>query len=215
MVYLKSDFESKLKTLCPPAFEKEKDASIFTTVEGDAVKRIHISYNSYFPHSALIRGVSVDITIKSIEDILNPILKKYNTKNSNYTIGKSFQDLEDVNYKTLDTDIHDNTTFELVATEVKKIIDKGALPFLERCNSLLNVADLLGDKKAEEIVPYIQGPILLPKTILILREAHHSAYKNKLADFYTLLKQYAERKENYRVFLNIFTDLFFDDLKAF
>lgn len=213
MVYLKNVFESQIQSLCPEGFEKDKNLSLFKRVEKTNIKRIHISVNEYFPHSAQVVGVSVDIKFDATENILNPLLLKYNLTEGISTIGKVMNDVKDVNYSVLDTEIYNDVTFNIVAVEIKKILDIGVLPFFEKYNSLYNVASLLSDKKPEEIVPYIQGAILLPKTVLILKQVNHPNYKNKLVEFYQVLLQYAEKKESYRVFFKIFNELFGGDLK--
>lgn len=141
-------------------------------------------------------------------------MRNFKINNDQYTVGKSLQAMEDINYKMFETDIHDEASFLLVANEVKKIIEKGVLPFFDKYSSLQSVADLLADKKPEEIVPYIQGPILLPKTILILRESRHPEYRKKLKEFFIVLKEYAEKKESYKPFLGVFNELFSEDLKT-
>lgn len=108
MVYLKNVFESQIQSLCPEGFEKDKNLSLFKRVEKTNIKRIHISANEYFPHSAQVVGVSVDIKFDAIENILNPLLLKYGLTESISTIGKVMNDVKDVNYSVLDTETRRN-----------------------------------------------------------------------------------------------------------
>lgn len=157
----------------------------------------------------------VSIHYPEIEGILMNSGDKSGVKQdySQYTIQAQLGNLQNVNYQAFDTEIIDEESFALVTNEIKKIIEKGALPFFDKYKSLSSIADLLADKKPEDIVPYIQGPILLPKTILILKEAGHPEYQKKLGEFFLVLKQYADKKESYRPFLSVFNDLFSEDLE--
>jgi hypothetical protein len=214
MVYNKTDFKSHISTLQIEDFKFKSavHAYLFVRKKPNRTETITISYKDYAPHGFYIAGVSADIFLNEIEDILTPLLSKHGVKEVfQSTIGKSFQGMSGVNYEVFNIQINNERTFGEVITEVKKIIDQFALSFLEA--SLQSIANLLADKKPEEIVPYIQGPILLPKTVLILKEAKHPEYKKKLIEFYLVLKQYADKKESYRPYLGVFTDLFSEDLK--
>jgi hypothetical protein len=215
MVYNKTDFKSHISTLQIEDFKFKSavQAYLFVRTKPNRTETITISYKDYAPHGFYIAGVSAEIFLNEIEIILTPLLSKHGVKEVfQSTIGKSFQGMSGVNYEVFNIEINNERTFGEVITEVKKIIDQFALPFLEA--SLQTIANLLADKKPEEIVPYIQGPILLPKTVLILKEAKHPEYKKKLSEFYLVLKQYADKKESYRPYLNVFNDLFSEDLKV-
>lgn len=215
MVYNKTDFKGHISTLKIEDFELKSavQAYLFVRKKPNRTETITISYKDYAPHGFYIAGVSAEIYLNEIEDILTPFLSKHGVKEVfQSTIGKSFQGMSGVNYEVFNIEINNERTFGEVITEVKKIIDQFALPFLEA--SLQTIANLLAEKRPEEIVPYIQGPILLPKTVLILKEAKHPEYKKKLIEFYLVLKQYVDKKESYRPYLNAFNDLFLEDLKV-
>lgn len=214
MVYNKAEFKNHIGTLQIEGFKLKSavQAYLFIRKTPNRTETITLSYRDYAPHGFYIDGVSAEILLNEIEDILAPLLSKHGVKEVfQSTIGKSFQGISGVNYEVFDIEINNEQTFGEVIIEVKKIIDQFALPFLEA--SLESIANLLADKKPEEIVRYIQGPILLPKAVLILREAKHPQYKKMASEFYLVLKQYAEKKESYRPFLSVFKDLFLDDLK--
>lgn len=217
MVYNKADFKNHISTLRIEEFKLKTavQAYLFVRKMQNRTETITISYKDYAPHGFYIAGVSAEIYLNEIEDMLTPFLSKHGIKEVfQSTIGKSFQDITGVNYDAFNIEINSEQTFGEVITEVKKIVDQFVLPFFGKHHSLQSIADLLADKKPEEIVPYIQGPILLPKTILILREARHPEYRKKLNEFLIVLKQYADKKESYRPFLNVFNDLFSEDLKT-
>jgi hypothetical protein len=215
MVYKKEDFRNDIGTLQIEGFKLKSavQAYLFVRKKPSRTETITVSYKDYAPHGFYIAGVSAEIYLNEIEDILTPILSKHGVKEVfQSTIGKSFQGITGVNYDAFNIEINSEQAFSEVIIEVKKIVNQFAFPFFDKYNSLQRIADFLVDKKPEEIVPYIQGPILLPKTTLILREAGHSEYRKRLNEFFIVLKQYAEKKESYKPFLNVFVDLFSEDL---
>lgn len=215
-MYTKKDFENQMQTLQFKGFNFKKEVQGFSWKQeiDSRVNQIIIGYKVY-PGSFYMQTPFVSILFIEIENILKNSCENSGIRQdySQYTIHAQLGNLQDVNYQVFDTEINDETTFLLVANEVKKVIEKGAFPFFDKCNALPMVANLLADKKPEEIVQYIEGPILLPKTILILREANHPEYKKKLNEFFLVLKQYADKKESYRPFLNVFNNLFSDEIK--
>lgn len=215
MVYKKADFETLIKALQPTGYKMATSfgSSRFIREEKNRRIEIGIGYNEYFPYSAVINGVSVELYFAEVENIFTPLCKKHGVDAPHpYTIGKSFQSLEQIDYSNLETEIKDEDSFNIVKKEVQKIIEIGALPFIEKYSSLESVAELLASKKAEEISPYIQGAKLLPKTILILKLSKHPSFREKLVDFYNILKQYSQKKAVYLSYLNLYDDLFEEDL---
>lgn len=216
MVYNKVDFKNHISTLQIEDFKFKSavQAYLFVRKKQDRTETITLSYKDNAPHGFYIAGVSVEIYLKAIEDTLASLLSKNDIKEMfQSTIGKSFQGITGVDYDVFNIEINSDQTFDQVITEVKKLVDQFALPFFDKYQTLQSIANLLADKKPEDIVPYIQGPILLPKTILILREAGHPEYRKKLNEFFLVLKQYANKKESYRPFLSVFNDLFSEDLE--
>jgi hypothetical protein len=215
MIYTKEDFKRDIHQVGIKDFELKGVVQgwLFVRDLHYRSEKINISYRDYAAHGFYIDGVSVGITFTEIENILNPLLLKYGVAKDTSTISKVMNNVNGINYSVFGTEINSQATFNIVATEVKKILDIGVLPFFEKYNSLHSVADLLYDKKPEEIVPYIQGAILLPKSILILKQAGHPNYRNKLTEFHQVLIQYAERKDIYKLYLKIFNELFEEDLK--
>lgn len=216
MSYTKKDFEGQMKALLFEGFEFKKEVQGVSWKQeiGDHINQIIIGYKAY-PGSFYMQTPFVSILFTEIERILKDSCDKSGIKQdySQYTIQAQLGNLQNVNYQAFDTEIIDEESFALVTNEVKKLVDQFALPFFDKYQSLESIADFLADKKPEEIVPYIQGPILLPKTILILREAGHPEYRKKLSEFFLVLKQYADKKESYRPFLSVFNDLFSEDLE--
>ena len=217
MVYLKEHFCKDIELLKPEGYNvKYSFGSVrFEKKEKDRLLRIGIGYNEYFPHSAIIKGVSAYIYIEGVEDVFSCFLDKYKIPKSygDSTIRQSLMVVDEVNYSVFDSEIHDEKSFQIIAKELTKIIDYGALPFFEKHDTLEKVADLLSQKKPEEVVPYIQGAILFPKTILILRLARHPQFKEKLLEYRRVLELQAKKNEVYKNMLLVYDDLFSEDLK--
>ena len=214
MVYLKENFNKDINTLIPLGFTRVKKYCQFEKKYDNRVETIYYSHRDYPPHGFYIDGISAEIYFYEVEEILKRYLEKYNIQNNygNSTIHKSFVGIDKVDYTKFKIEIHDEATFNEVAAEVKKIVEYGAMPFFEKYETLTDVANLLATATIEEIVQYIQGGILLPKTVLILREANHPQYFERLKEFYIVLKEYA-KQERYASLLKLYEDLFSEDLK--
>jgi hypothetical protein len=210
----KGEFNNCLSKLVNEDFSFDPNLGSWERMRKIRIERINIGYNEY-PGSYYPKGMGAYIKFNDVEDILNKVLDKYKIQQryGNETIRSVLFNLEGVDYGKFKTKIHDDESFQVVAEEIKKIVKYGAMPFFERFQTLENVADLLADKTPEEVVPYIQGSILLPKTILILKIAKHKRFEEKLIEFREVLKQYTEKKEIYKQMLILYDNLFADDLK--
>lgn len=213
MVYNKADFKKHIETIYIEGFKLKSavQAYLFVRKQSDRTETITLSYRSYAPHGFYIDGVSVDIYFNELEDVLerHGLGQEYKS-----TFGKSFQKIEGVNYDLLTTEINSDESFAVVKSVVEEIITKGVLPFLAKFTNLQEVAVFLADKKVEEIVPYIKGAILLPKTALILKTTNHSEFQNRLIEFRNVLLEYSSTDDYYQAFLEKYDTLFLEDLKA-
>lgn len=212
MVYNKADFKRHIETIEIEGFKLKSavQAYLFIRKQSDRTETITISYRSYAPHGFYIDGVSASIYFPEVENILEEygLGEEYKS-----TFGKVFQDMKDVNYEKLITEINSDETFSVVKNVVEDIIEKGVKPFLSRFTTLEEIANFLADKKFEEIVPYIQGAILLPKTVLIMKLAKHPDFKKRLVEFRNVLLEYASTNNKYQILLNKYDAIFSADLK--
>ncbi|QPH39437.1 hypothetical protein [Pedobacter endophyticus] len=212
MVFNKENFEDLILQLKPKNFNyKGGFGSVrFVKEEADKILTIAIGYNQYFPHSAVVKGVSVDIYFAEVENIL-----KQNGfgEECESTFGKVFQDLHGVDYEKLETEINSEKTFNVVRNVIEDILEKGVKPFLSRFTTINEIADFLADKRPIEIVPFIQGSILYPKTILIMKLADHPNFRKRLVEFRTILSENVDENVRYPILLNKYDELFHDDLK--
>jgi hypothetical protein len=210
----KNIFNSYLSKLVDEDFSFSPDWGKWELCRINRVERINISYREY-PSSFYIEGLSASIIFSEVENVINEMLDKYKIqqKYGDKTIKESLHNIEGIDYSKFNIEIHDNESFQVLSEEMKKIVKYGAIPFFERYQTLKNIADLLADKTPEEVVPYIQGSILLPKTILILKIAKHEKFEEKLIEFRDVLVQYTEKREIYKQMLILYDNLFADDLK--
>lgn len=212
MAYNKVDFKKHIETIQVDGFKLKSavQAYLFVRKQSDRTETITISYRSYAPHGFYIDGISADIYFNEIEDVL----EKYGLDQEyKSTFGKSFQKVEGINYDLLANEINSDESFAAVKYVIYDIIKKGVIPFLEKFSSLKEVGYFLANKKAEEIVPYIKGAILLPKTALILKTTNHSIFSNKLIEFRSILQEYSSTDNYYQAYLEKYDRLFSDDLK--
>lgn len=207
MVYNKENLLDHIQKVKPDGFALLKDSFGYVSSE-DKQKVIHLATREYFPHGAYIFGVSAHISFSEIENKLKPLYLAEGVKNSdNYTIKNSLVNIEGVDYKLLDQDINDDTSFARVSAELQKLI-AAALTFFNQYKTIEEVANLLADKEPKEIVPYIQGTILLPKTALILKLANHPKFEERKDQFYELAKKQAAKKKQAEADLRVFEQLF-------
>lgn len=199
MIFNKRDFEDLIFKLGPEDYKYKGNfgSARFIKVEGNIIFTIAIGYGEYFPHSAIISGVSADVYFNEVEDILNSLKKKYypNKHFGGSTIQKVFVKQEGVDYTKFDTEIKDETTFKLVVTEIEKIIYYGALPFFERYSKLTTVFEEIEKMTIEEMVNIIVQP--LPQRRMVIKwlcnDANYREYVDMVIDFYK-----TENEENWK-----------------
>lgn len=213
MVYNKADFKRHIETIEIEGFKLKSavQAYLFVRKQSDRTETITISYRSYAPHGFYIDGVSASIYFPEVENILEEygLGEEYKS-----TFGKVFQDLKDVNYEKLTTEVNTDETFKEVKNVVEDILEKGVNPFLARFKTLEEVANFLSDKKPVEIVPFIQGSILYPKTVLIMKLASHADFNKRLIEFRKILLDNIDENKRYPILLEKYNTLFSEDLQA-
>ncbi len=212
MVYNKEDFKRHIETIHIDGFKLKSAVQAYLLIckQRERIEIVTLSYRSYAPHCFYVDGVSLDIYLAEVESILEEhnLAQEYKS-----TFGKAFQDLKDVDYKKLATEINSDETFSIVKSVIEDIIEKGVKPFLARFNTLEEVANFLADKKPVEIVPYIQGSILYPKTVLIMKLANHPDYKKRLVEFRNILSDNIDDNYRYPILLQKYDSIFSEDLK--
>lgn len=213
MVYNKVDFKKHIESIQIDGFKLKSavQAYLFTRKLDDRIETITISYRSYAPHSFYIDGVSADIFYPKLDAILeeHSLGEEYKT-----TIGKSFQDLNEVNYEKLSTEIKSDESFNIVKKVVEEIIEKGVFSFLNKFSTLEKIANFLSNMNPVEIVPYIQGSILYPKTVLIMKMANHPTFQRRLFEFKNVLQENIDANKRYPILLEKFEKLFASDLEV-
>jgi hypothetical protein len=215
MLYNKQDLKKDFASLYVQNFALKSSVQAFLLVRKSTniFENIILSYSDFSPIGFRINGITAHIFFDEVEKILQPILRKYEIAfNSFSTFGRTFNNVEGVDQLIFQTEINSTESFHTIKPAFEQIIEGKILPFLLKFNSLDAVADFLSDKKIEEIVPYITGSILLPKTALILKLTHHTTFAKRLLEFRGILVEYASKESRYEVMLAVYDELFLEDL---
>lgn len=212
MAFNKIDIETCFKSLKIDGYKFKKEVMGFSwTKKGNSfTERIVIGYGGY-PDSYNVYSPVAEIYFHDIEEVLEKF--DFNERHVP-TISRPFHDVQGIKYELLSTEINSDDSFDIVKKVVEKILEKGVFLFLNRFTSLQEIADFLADKKVEEIVPYIQGGILLPKTALILKTTNHPKFKDRLYEFKNILLEYSLKNNRYQILLEKFNKLFASDLEV-
>ncbi len=219
-----SELESQIKPLFDTSFKFKKvnPGFLFSKkINADIEQRILITYGGY-PDMYRVYPPTAAMTIHSIEKIINLIINSGNfTKVVNCvpTINLSCVGIENVNYdkfKNLMTNIQD---FEEVKIEVIKLLNICANPFLQKYNSIENVADFLINVPFELRSNYIKGTEQYLKIPLIIKMAKHDQFHQILNEYYEYVKLQSQIypvehvKLSFIDVVKVFEILFRDDLK--
>lgn len=218
MVYNKENFRKHISTINVEGFKLKSvpQAYMFIRKQVDRVETITISYRDYAPHGFYIDGVSVDVYFDDVESILNPLYEKNKIKNiyGNTTIQKSLVNVDGVVYSKFSTEIKDDQSFGIVAIEVKKIIEFGAIPFFEEFNSLKKVSDALSSMDEEGISSFLSGIVGI-KMPLIKRLVNAADFKKELigrSEFYK--EEVFKYPQYFKDHEKVFNELFANDLQV-
>jgi hypothetical protein len=190
MVYNKSDFEKKINTLKPIGFESYTNfgSTRFVRREDRRVLTIAIGYNEYFPHSIDVKGISVDISFNEVEAVLGSTYKQSKVKGlyNDTTVHQSLINIEGVNYKLFHTEINNDDTFNLVAREIKKLIERGAIPFFGRYITLSSVFEETEKMSIEQMSNFIGQPLPFRRMIIkkLCNDIGYQEYYNLVWGFY-------------------------------
>lgn len=131
-------------------YKKEIQGFSWTKKSQGRQEEIVLGYRTFHPNVFQIYRPSVFLYFDEVETILEECLEKNNVKNIwglPHTIHSTLYNIEGIDYSKFETKIHDEASFRIVAEEIKKIIEYGAMPFFEKYQTLEEVANLLSDKK--------------------------------------------------------------------
>ncbi len=198
-------------------FKKEIMAFSWTRELSDRQESIIISYRTFHPNMYRLNIPRPHISYNLIESIIDECVMKLNVQKTwgdTSTIDGSLYNITGIDFNVFETRIDNDIDFQLVSKEIIKLVENGAFPFFEKYDTLEKLADLLANLTPQEVVPYISGAILFPKTILILKLAKHANFKDKLIEFRNILNSYTSKKEIYKQTLMIYDELFREDLES-
>jgi hypothetical protein len=212
MSFKKDDLVNSFKQIIPKNFKLSYHPGVLflENKSEKRLQRISFGFTNFFPEFIYFNGITCQIIFYEIEKILIEESQKIGVKYSAASTFNYFpQANSDLNIKDLEiTSIED---FSINKTKISKLISETCLPALDKYSDIETVANLLSPLSNEEIVPYIQGPILFSKTILILKETNHPNFKIKRDEFYSILKTYENNHVAYKEQLKLFEHLFFEN----
>lgn len=191
MVYNKKDFDKAIIQLKPEGFEMVSSfgSTRFVKKEINRTLIIGIGYNEYFPHGAYVKGVVVSIYYDNVEKLMNRLFTETqitNLSGDSGTISRSLFDIGGINYSVFETEISNNETFGIVALEIKKLIDKAALPFFEDYKTLQKVFEDTEKMEIERMANFIGQPLPFRRMIIkkLCNDSRYDDYYNMVVDFY-------------------------------
>ncbi|WP_136468744.1 hypothetical protein [Flagellimonas onchidii] len=134
--YNKKDLFNHLEQIKPIGF-KQLETGLFQMIEQERILEINISVGEYYPHSAIISGVSIAIKFNEVENLLSELKRTTDFPTQleqirQNTIGRSLKGVNGVDYSLLKiTDVKDNASFNVIKPHFT-IIDKCSFAILRR-----------------------------------------------------------------------------------
>jgi hypothetical protein len=190
MIYNKLDFDKHISTLGIEEFEIRNavQAYLFVRRKSDRTETMTISYKDYSPHGFYIAGLSVDIFFNSVEQVLKRAYERSKVKGlyNHTTIHQSLINIVGVNYQLFETEINNDDTFNLVAPEIKKMIENGVIPFFEKYQTLNAVFEDTEKMPIEQMSNFIGQPLPFRRLIIkkLCNDSTYEKYYKLIIDFY-------------------------------
>jgi hypothetical protein len=210
MSYTKADFKIHLASFKIEGFKNIDNDFVFINKNSERALKIEISNNVYFPNSMVFKTIITSVIFNEFEKEFSNIWNKYFPTQTPHqtTISYVHFNIPNIDYEKIQTRVIDDTSYEFVCKELKKLINLYGIPFLEKYNNLQAVADLYAALTPEEVSKYIQGSSLFIKAILLLRESNHIQYESKKKEYYDLLCKYADENVEYKKLKLAFEETF-------
>jgi hypothetical protein len=189
MVYTKENYNRDVNTIIPIGFKRMiLNERVFIRAFSDKVERIDYAGREYFPHGAFLEGVIISVSFYSVENILNEILDKYHIKQryGNSTIHAVLNDIEGIDYNKFETEIHDEASFQIVAEEIKKIVEYGAMPFFEKYDTLEKVFLETEKMSIDKMSNFISQPLPQRRMVIkkLCKDSNYNEYVKMVLDYY-------------------------------
>ena len=177
--------------LAPADFKRQGNEPYYIKHLPDRELRMYFSVSQYYPHSAVINGIMVDVSIDAIETIFDAILRNHpidglDPNEKKDTIGGGGANIPNVDRELLHTqDVEDDATFAIVKPELEKIV-QGALQFYNDYTTLQAIHDhletLVGRAKGNFLLqPMASRSMILKK---LINAPDYQTYSQSIVDFY-------------------------------
>jgi hypothetical protein len=183
----KNIFNKNLRDLVNDSFAFNADGGKWERQKENRIEQIFIGYNEY-PGSYYPKGMSVSIKFMEVEDILNQLLDKYQIQQryGESTIHSVLHNIAGVDYDKFKIEIHDESSFQTVAEEIKKIVEYGALPFFEKYSTLEKVFEAMEQMPIKQMAKFIGQPLPQRRMVIkkLCKDIHYEEYVNMVIDYY-------------------------------
>lgn len=190
MLYNRSDFIKHIdENLIPDGFERTQNLPVFYKQDQARLLTIQISTRDYFPHGVYISGVIADIVFHEVEEIYSKVLRNHplpdSLLQSKSTLSKALNDLQGINYNSLEVEINDEPSFEKVHDVLVEIIEYGAMPLFDKLTSVTALNQFTKQMKIEEIASLIGQPMPFRQMIIkkLSNDVSYSEYSKTVIDF--------------------------------
>lgn len=191
VTYNKENLLRHTDELVPADFIRLGNEPYYTKRLSDRELRMYFSVNQYYPHSAVIRAISVDVYIDAIETIFDEVLREnpINDLDPNQkkdTIGGGGANIPGVDRDLLNQlDVEDDTTFAIVRPELEKIV-QGALQFYDDFSSLQAIHDHVETLSGRAKGNFLRQPLASRLMILkkLINASDYESYSQSIVNFY-------------------------------
>ena len=189
MIYSKDELDDSFKNLNFEGYNFKKEIMGYSWTKDfpDRIERISIGYRGY-PNSYYVYTPFVEIYFKIVEDIIEKFMIDFfpDKDYGNGTIHKSFVKLPNIDYSKFELEIKDQDSFDEVANEIKKIFEKGIVPFFEKYSTLKTVFEETEIMPIEELRNFIVQP--LPKRRMVIKKVcndeNYQDYVDRIINYY-------------------------------
>lgn len=168
-------------------FRKEVMGYSWSIENSDRIEKIIIGYGGY-PDSFRIYTPVVETSFHEVEFLLERVYKQSKVQGlyNHTTIHQSLINIVGVNYQLFETEINNDDTFNLVASEIKKMIQNGAIPFFKKYQTLNAVFEYTEKMPIEQMSNFIGQPLPFRRLIIkkLCNDSTYEEYYKLIIDFY-------------------------------
>ncbi|MEN1784876.1 MAG: hypothetical protein AAGF77_07010 [Bacteroidota bacterium] len=193
--YNKKDFLRHADSVIPPDFKRQGNEAYYTKRETDRELRFYFGEDVYYPHSVTIDGLSVNVSIDIVENVLDEVFEQYpiagygSGKNGD-TIGGGGYNIPGVDYQSLGRhNVEDDASFAIIKPQLELIV-QGGLQFFEDYKSLQAIHDHVATLPIRKMGTFLRQPMPARRMIVkkLIDAPDYQDYAQYVVD-YNLAKE--------------------------